>query len=152
MSRCLLFQGYTQNTPVFFSALLSNHWYSGYCCFVEVPLKGHLRSSQVTFFVIGNLCCASVIGNGEDRETTSAPFCLPCRDASTEMRRNIPVSSCDRDLRSIYSHTYASNRPDKINMMLSKLFHFHDQIRRHFKSCIFVKINDFECHEIRWKR
>ena len=77
---------------------ICNHWCSGYFCSFEVPLKGHMRSSQVirvhkTFFD-NNLLQI------KDREATLAPLCLSRRDASTDMQHDILGSSRDLDLRS----------------------------------------------------
>ena len=76
---------------------ICNHWCSGYCCSFEVPLKGHLRSSQVmrihkTFFDNNSLQI-------EDREAKLALLCLARQDASTDMQHGILGSIHDLDLK-----------------------------------------------------
>ena len=48
---------------------ICNHWCSGSCCSFEVPLKGHLRSSQVMqvhkmfFAITRNICSMTYLGH-----------------------------------------------------------------------------------------
>ena len=77
---------------------ICNHWCSGYCCSFEIPLKGHLRSSQVirvhkTFFYNNSLQIENI-------KAKMAPLCLSRRDALTDMQHDILGSTRDLDLRS----------------------------------------------------
>ena len=77
---------------------ICSHWSSGYCCSLEIHLKGHRRSSQIMwvyrqFFDSNSLQL-------KDVEAKLAPLCLSRRDASTDMQHDIPGSSHGHDLRS----------------------------------------------------
>ena len=82
-----------------YNPFICSHLCSRYCCSFEVPLKGHLRSSQVTCVHKTFLFYNSSL-QIEDREAKLALLYLSRRDASTDMQHGILGSLRNLDLRS----------------------------------------------------